>query len=47
MVSAERYAAIAAALEERAAKGTTQDLEKLLDDLDRAFEEFVEVIQAR
>ena len=47
MVSAERYAAIAAALEERAAKAATQELGKLLDDLERAFEEFVEVVQAR
>nr|WP_236600110.1 PAS domain-containing protein [Ramlibacter alkalitolerans] len=47
MVSAERYAAIAAALEERAARAPTEELEKLLAELERAFEEFAAVVQAR
>ncbi|HET8746650.1 MAG TPA: PAS domain-containing protein [Ramlibacter sp.] len=47
MVSAERYAAIAAALEERAARASVQELHKLLDDLEGAFEDFVAVVQAR
>ncbi|MEJ8836895.1 PAS domain-containing protein [Ramlibacter sp. AN1133] len=47
MVSAERYAAIAAALEERAAKAPAQELGKLLDELERAFEEFATIVQAR
>jgi CheY-like chemotaxis protein/two-component sensor histidine kinase len=37
MVSAGRYAAVAAALEERAAQASAPDLEKLLDDLEQAF----------
>jgi CheY-like chemotaxis protein len=47
MVSAERYAAIAALLEDRAARAPAPDLEKLLDELERAFEEFVAVVQRR
>jgi len=47
MVSAERYAAIAAALEERAAKAPAPELEKLVEELERAFEEFVAVVRGR
>jgi PAS domain S-box-containing protein len=41
MVSADRYAATAALLEERAARAPVQELEKLVEDLQRAFDEFV------
>jgi len=41
MISAERYAAIAAALEERAAAAPAQELERLLGDLQAAFDLFL------
>ncbi|GAB3777725.1 hypothetical protein GCM10028796_57190 [Ramlibacter monticola] len=47
MVSAGRYAAVAAALEERAAQASAPDLEKLLDELEQAFTEFVAAVQSR
>ena len=47
MVSAERYAAVAARLEERAAQAPPRDLEQLLEDLERAYGEFVAAIRAR
>jgi HPt (histidine-containing phosphotransfer) domain-containing protein len=47
MVSADRYAAIAAMLEDRAQRAPQNELEKLLDELQRAFEEFVELLKIR
>jgi HPt (histidine-containing phosphotransfer) domain-containing protein len=44
MVSADRYAATAALLEERAARASVQELEKLVEDLQRAFDEFVALV---
>jgi HPt (histidine-containing phosphotransfer) domain-containing protein len=40
MISAERYAAIAAALEDRAAHASPEELGKLVDELWRAYGEF-------
>jgi PAS domain S-box-containing protein len=47
MVSAERYAAIAALLEGRAAQAPQEELQKLLDELERAFGEFAAVVRGR
>lgn len=47
MISAERYAAIAALLEERAPDATKEDLARLAADLQRAFDDFLGVISAR
>jgi CheY-like chemotaxis protein len=47
MVSAERYAAIALLLEERAAGAPLEDLEKLLGEMERAFEAFEALLQQR
>jgi CheY-like chemotaxis protein len=44
MVSADRYAATAALLEERAARAPVQELEKVVEDLQRAFDEFVALV---
>jgi len=46
MIAAERYAAIAAQMEERAASAPMDELRRLQDDLQRAFDQFVEVVSA-
>lgn len=47
MISADRYAAIAALLEERAAIAPGEDLRQLLADLQRAFDAFERLAAAR
>jgi PAS domain S-box-containing protein len=47
MVSAERYAAIAARLEERAERATSEEIGRLLKDLQRAFDDFVAALSVR
>jgi len=47
MISADRYAAIAARLEERAAIAPEEDLRQLLEDLQRAFDAFELLAAAR
>jgi PAS domain S-box-containing protein len=47
MVSADRYAAIAAQMEERAAQAPPDELETLMADLQRAFGEFIDAVRAR
>jgi CheY-like chemotaxis protein/HPt (histidine-containing phosphotransfer) domain-containing protein len=47
MVSADRYAAIAALLEDNAARLPPTELEKLLDELQRAFDEFVALLSEK
>ncbi len=44
MIAADRYAAIAALIEERAASAPFEDLQRLQDDLQRAFDQFAELI---
>jgi CheY-like chemotaxis protein/HPt (histidine-containing phosphotransfer) domain-containing protein/anti-sigma regulatory factor (Ser/Thr protein kinase) len=44
MIAAERYAAVATVLEDRAPTGAPEDLHKLMQDLEQAFEQFVEVV---
>ena len=44
MIAAERYAAIAAALEECAGTAPGEELRRLQEDLQRAFDQFVEVV---
>jgi PAS domain S-box-containing protein len=44
MISAERYAAIAGLLEERAAVAPHEDLQRLVEDLERAFADFEQVL---
>jgi PAS domain S-box-containing protein len=44
MIAAERYAGIAALLEERAATAPEDELRRLLDDLQAAFEQFDEIV---
>jgi PAS domain S-box-containing protein len=44
MISAERYAGIAAVLEERAATASENDLRQLVGDLQAAFEQFDEIV---
>jgi PAS domain S-box-containing protein len=44
MVGAERYAAIAALMEERAAVAAPEDLQKLAADLQQAFDAFIEAV---
>jgi PAS domain S-box-containing protein len=46
MMAAERYAAIAALLEERAGLAGVQELEKLVQELQAAFEQFVTLVGA-
>jgi HPt (histidine-containing phosphotransfer) domain-containing protein len=46
MIGAERYAAIAGALEERAASAPEDELRRLQLDLQRAFDDFVEAVSA-
>jgi HPt (histidine-containing phosphotransfer) domain-containing protein len=46
MVAADRYAAIAAVLEERAATAAEEELSRMLTELESAFEQFVEVVGA-
>jgi HPt (histidine-containing phosphotransfer) domain-containing protein len=41
MIAAERYAAIAAALEERAATAPVEELQRLQEDLNAAFDLFL------
>ncbi len=47
MVAAERYAAIASLLEEYARGGNTAELENLLEELQRAFDDFVATVEAK
>jgi HPt (histidine-containing phosphotransfer) domain-containing protein len=44
MISAERYAGIAAVLEERAATASEDDLRQLVGDLQAAFDQFDEIV---
>jgi CheY-like chemotaxis protein/anti-sigma regulatory factor (Ser/Thr protein kinase) len=44
MIAAERYAAIAAQMEERADSAPAEELQRLQDELQRAFDQFLEVI---
>jgi hypothetical protein len=44
MISAERYAGIAAVLEERAATASEEELRQLVGDLQAAFDQFAEIV---
>lgn len=46
MISAERYAGIAAVLEERAASASEEELRQLVADLQAAFDQFAEIVAA-
>jgi CheY-like chemotaxis protein len=46
MIAAERYAAIAALLEERAATASGEDVRRMQEELQRAFDEFIEAVGA-
>jgi PAS domain S-box-containing protein len=47
MISAERYAALAGLVEERADDASFEDLGRWVDDMERAFEEFQAVVGSR
>jgi PAS domain S-box-containing protein len=47
MISADRYAAIAAVIEERAETALRDETGRLIDDLQRAFDEFEAILNAR
>lgn len=47
MISAERYAGVAALIEEGAERLTLEELAALMEDLQRAFDEFLRMVNAR
>lgn len=47
MISAERCAALGALMEERAPTAPVEDLRRLVEDFQRAFDEFAQVLRAR